>query len=60
MSDFDKKIKVPKIQDRQLLPVFPQDIERLFNHIRHGDHEHQEWLRKELEKFFGVVLSEDY
>lgn len=28
--------------------------ERLFNHIKHGDDDHQKWLKDELDKFFNV------
>lgn len=29
-------------------------VREFFNHIKHGDAEHVEWLRAEFEKFWGV------
>jgi len=33
----------------------PENIEKLFAHLAHGDTEHRRWLREHLYLFFGVA-----
>jgi ribosome-binding protein aMBF1 (putative translation factor) len=33
-------------------------VQTLFNEIKHGDAEHQKWLKEKLESFFNVKLED--
>jgi len=35
----------------------PENIEKLFVHMAHGDAEHRRWLREHLYLFFGVAIE---
>lgn len=36
-----------------------ETMNQFFQEIKHGDAEHQEWLRKKVEDFFKVEIKND-
>lgn len=41
-----------------ILSMNKPDIQTLWDKIKHGDEEHRTWLKKELENFFNVNLTD--
>jgi hypothetical protein len=55
MSHTDNK---PGIVCEPVWTPTPENIEKLFAHLAHGDAEHRRWLREHLYLFFGVAAED--